>query len=205
MADPEVFRVRVFFEKKGRLAYLSHLEVARSLERAIRRAQLPCAISQGFSPHMKISFGSALPVGVGGLKECFDLQLTQYVSPERVCEALQSASVSDLMVTACTHINKKEPAASLAYPIGTYEIVLSGPLDVVAIPESITVIRKKKEKILTVADYLHEPITHENNKMNIVLVSKQSGSLRIDILIKHLLQGTDVRSLSITRTNQRTF
>ena len=81
MADPRNFRLRVEFCKQGRLALLSHLEVARALERAVRRAGLPFAISQGFSPHMKIAFGAALPVGVGGLHEVFDLQLTRYVLP----------------------------------------------------------------------------------------------------------------------------
>ena len=84
MADQQNFRLRVFFAKSGRCAMLSHLEVARALERAVRRAALPYAISQGFSPHMKIAFGAALPVGVGGVSECFDLMMTSYIAPERV-------------------------------------------------------------------------------------------------------------------------
>ena len=66
MAEQQTFRMRITFAKQGRLALLSHLEVARAIERAVRRAQLPFAVSQGFSPHMKIAFGAALPVGVGG-------------------------------------------------------------------------------------------------------------------------------------------
>ena len=53
MADPRLFRLRVTFHETGRLAMLSHLELARALERAVRRAQLPFAVSQGFSPHMR--------------------------------------------------------------------------------------------------------------------------------------------------------
>ena len=48
MADPRLFRLRVTFHETGRLAMLSHLELARALERAVRRAQLPFAVSQGF-------------------------------------------------------------------------------------------------------------------------------------------------------------
>ena len=79
MAD---FRLRVTYAETGRLVMLSHLEIARALERAVRRAGLPYAVSQGFSPHMKQAFGSALPVGVGGLEEIFDVSLTDYVPPE---------------------------------------------------------------------------------------------------------------------------
>ena len=86
MADPRLFRLRVTFHETGRLAMLSHLELARALERAVRRAQLPFAVSQGFSPHMRIAFGAALPVGVGGTAEIFDLFLTDYVPvPLRRC------------------------------------------------------------------------------------------------------------------------
>ena len=77
MPDPNLFRLRMTFCKQGRLAMLSHLEVARALERAVRRAGLPFAVSQGFSPHMKIAFGAALPVGVGGTHELADLQMTR--------------------------------------------------------------------------------------------------------------------------------
>ena len=92
MPDPNLFRLRATYCKQGRLALLSHLEVARALERAVRRAGLPFAVSQGFSPHMKIAFGAALPVGVGGTCELFDLQMTRYVPPDEVLEALQGAS-----------------------------------------------------------------------------------------------------------------
>ena len=86
MADPRLFRLRVTFRETGRLAMLSHLELARALERAVRRAQLPFAVSQGFSPHMRIAFGAALPVGVGGTAEIFDLFLTDYVPALRALE-----------------------------------------------------------------------------------------------------------------------
>ncbi|MEG1098186.1 MAG: TIGR03936 family radical SAM-associated protein, partial [Raoultibacter sp.] len=158
MADPQLFRLRVFFVKAGRCALLSHLEVARALERAVRRAKLPYAISQGFSPHMKISFGAALPVGVGGTQECFDLHTTHYVAPDAVCAALQAASVPDLMVQSCAYIAAKDPAASAAFPVGVYEALLSAPLTTLAVPTHISVMRKKKEKQLIVADYLVEEV-----------------------------------------------
>ena len=87
MPDPNLFRLRMTFCKQGRLAMLSHLEVARALERAVRRAGLPFAVSQGFSPHMKIAFGAALPVGVGGTHELADLQMTRYVPVDEALEA----------------------------------------------------------------------------------------------------------------------
>ena len=116
MAD---FRLRVTYAMSGRLVMLSHLEVARALERAVRRADLPYAVSQGFSPHMKQAFGAALPVGVGGTEEIFDVQLTEYVAPDKALERLRAASAADLMPYEARYITKDVPAASVAYPFST--------------------------------------------------------------------------------------
>ena len=116
MADPRLFRLRVTFHETGRLAMLSHLELARALERAVRRAQLPFAVSQGFSPHMRIAFGAALPVGVGGTAEIFDLFLTDYVPAPRALTALQEASPADLYPTEARYIEARDAAASVALP-----------------------------------------------------------------------------------------
>lgn len=205
MSENTNFKVRVFFKKEGRLAMLSHLELARSLERAIRRAQLPYAISQGFSPHMKIAFGSALPVGVGGLNECFDLQLTRYIAPQQVLEALKKSSVADLMVFDCRLVSAREPSPSVAYPLSVYCAEFSRPIpDDLIVPTAITVIRKKKEKELQVNEFLAKGPTYENTLMNFTLLAKPSGSLRPDKFIQAMIKdSTDLRLLSLTRIEQR--
>lgn len=214
MTDPANFRLRVTFCKQGRLAMLSHLEIARALERAVRRAGLPYAISQGFSPHMKIAFGAALPVGVGGDCELFDLQLTRYVAPQKALAALQSASVPDLMPSAARYIEHTAPAASVAFPKSTYVARLTAvPEGGVAVPETVKVVRKKKEKELVVGEFLLgalelEPASAEDEarpgeagadapvlgalpaaadnavaQLRFKLESKPTGSLRPDILL----------------------
>ena len=65
MIEPQLFKLRVRYVKEGRLRYLAHLEVLRTVERIVRRAGLPYAVTQGFSPHMRAGFSSALPVGNG--------------------------------------------------------------------------------------------------------------------------------------------
>ena len=207
MADHENFRLRVFYKKQGRLALLSHLEVARALERAVRRAGLPYAISQGFSPHMKVSFGAALPVGIGGKRECFDLQLTQYVSTEDAQTALEKACVPDLMVIGCEEISSKSLAASVAYPISTYVAKLSHTLDSVPkIPETVVVRRKGKEKILVVEDYLKTEPVLVDSELSFSLAAKATGSLRPDVFLQHLLSDLDdVYPIEVTRACQDMF
>lgn len=203
MADPSLFRLRVVFAKSGRLCQLSHLEIARTLERIVRRAQLPYAITQGFSPHMKISFGSALPVGVGGSREFFDLFLTSYMNANAALQQLQQASPADLMPETCFYVAASAPAASVAFPVSTYEAQLSGPAADVQLPEAITVIRKKKEKTLQVAEYLAGPVEREGNLLRFSLEAKPTGSLRPDALMREALSNRDDLVLvSLTRVEQ---
>ncbi len=180
MADPRLFRLRVTFHETGRLAMLSHLELARALERAVRRAQLPFAVSQGFSPHMRIAFGAALPVGVGGTAEIFDLFLTDYVPAPRALTALQEASPADLYPTEARYIEARDAAASVALPVSTYEVVLSEAPRAVVVPEAITVVRKKKEKTLVPSDFLVGPVSLDGATVRFSLEAKPTGSLRAD-------------------------
>ena len=199
MADPRLFRLRVTFRETGRLALLSHLEVARALERSVRRAGLPYAVSQGFSPHMRSAFGAALPVGVGGTSEFFDLFLTDYVAPDKALAALQETSPADLYPTAARYIEPRDPAASVACPVSTYEVELSEAPRALVVPETVTVVRKKKEKTLVGA------------RVTFTLVSKPTGSLRADAFVRELLAATvaaghgaeDLRPTSFLRVEQR--
>ena len=211
MADPRLFRLRVIFREQGRLAMLSHLEITRALERAVRRAKLPYAVSQGFSPHMRIAFGAALPVGVGGTHEFFDLFLTEYRAPEKVLAALRDASAPDLMPESCSYIEHKAPAASVAFPLSTYEAHLSCAPEELVVPASVTVVRKKKEKTLQVADFLIDGVEVSGNVARFTLEAKPTGSLRPDVLLNACFAATsekhpecaDLRATSVMRIAQR--
>jgi radical SAM-linked protein len=82
-------RYRVWHAKKGLSAFLSQLELQPLLERAMRRAGLPLAFSQGFHPLPLISFGRALPVGVESEAEWFSVTLREPVSAGALARALQ--------------------------------------------------------------------------------------------------------------------
>lgn len=212
MAD---FRLRVTYRMAGRLVMLSHLEVARALERAVRRADLPYAVSQGFSPHMKMAFGAALPVGVGGEEEIFDVQLTEYVAPSRALERLQAASAHDLMPFDARYITKEDAAASVAYPFSTYcaklafndgridDDALAAAVATAKVPEQIVVVRKRKEKVLMPAEFLVGAVERNDDSLTFTLEAKKTGSLRPDVLLDAMLEGTGLHAASVMRIRQR--
>lgn len=76
---------------KGReLAYTSHLDVQRTLQRAFRRADLPLAFSNGFNPHPQLSFASALRTGHTSQCEWFMVELTAAVAPDAFTERVNA-------------------------------------------------------------------------------------------------------------------
>jgi radical SAM-linked protein len=84
------YKVRLMLQKAGDLKFISHLDWLRMLQRAIFRAQLPIAYSQGFNPTPNISFGPALPLFVEGLEEYIDLEMVEKIPnlQERLNEQL---------------------------------------------------------------------------------------------------------------------
>lgn len=194
-----LFRMRVRWRETGRACMLSHLEVARYLERVVRRADLPYAVSHGFSPHMRIAFGSALPVGVGGTREIFDVFLREQVDPDTALNALSAAAVPDIMPYACAYIDRRAKAASVAFPLSTYRVCFSGPAPSLAYPETITVVRKKKERVLTVGDYVSSAPRLDDASIVFTLESKPEGSLRVDTFVRELFSGSGAKVESITR------
>lgn len=87
-------RVRLRFSKLGKVRWTSHRDVARMWERAFRRAAVPVALSEGFSPRPKVSFGLALSTGHESLGEYLDVELAPGTTldldelPDRLTPAL---------------------------------------------------------------------------------------------------------------------
>ena len=66
--------IRIVFRKTGYLRYISHLDLQRTMQRALTRAQIPLWYTEGFNPHPYLCFASPLPVGVNSVTEMFDIK-----------------------------------------------------------------------------------------------------------------------------------
>lgn len=88
---PAVARLRIRFAKRGRLRFVSHRDFQRAFERALRRAGVPIAFSQGFSPHPKVSYAGAAPTGAASEAEYLEIAVTRRCSPDEVRANLDAA------------------------------------------------------------------------------------------------------------------
>jgi radical SAM family uncharacterized protein/radical SAM-linked protein len=110
-ADRE-FLYRIVYSKLDKARFFGQLEMATALERAIRRADLPAAFSKGFHPHVKISFGEALPLGMETLIGEAYISLTRRVDPMLLLDSLNQQFQGVIQLSEVTRIEKR-PASGL--------------------------------------------------------------------------------------------
>ncbi len=86
------------FEKGESVRFISHLDLLRTLERALRRAMVPLAFTQGYSPRPRMTFASALPVGATGAAEMVSVDLEEPMAPLDLARGLNQALPEGLSV-----------------------------------------------------------------------------------------------------------
>jgi len=93
-------KINIVFSKKGLMRFISHLDLMRLFQRAMRRAGLPIAMTEGFSPHPKMSFKRALKLGVESDNEEALFYINGWIKPEEFKERLQSQLPDGIIITS---------------------------------------------------------------------------------------------------------
>jgi len=97
---PTKFQFLVRFTKKGRAKYLSHRELLNLIEQAIRRADIPVVFSEGFNPRPRISFPTALPLGISSDDEIMHFQLSEWINQNEIIQKLNRELIEGIMVAS---------------------------------------------------------------------------------------------------------
>lgn len=115
-----IIRIKYAKNEKGR--FLSHLDLLRTMERVFRRANLPLAFSEGFNPHPKVSFGSALAVGVTSEGEYLDIELNRLIQLDDIKKRLINAVPSGIDILEIKTIEKKGKSLTAQINLARYRI-----------------------------------------------------------------------------------
>ncbi len=118
-------KVRFEFRKVGELRFLSHLELMRALQRALRRAGIPLAFTQGFNPQPRLSLAQALAVGVEGLRELGDIELALRMAPEEMLAAWNRQLPPELKILRAWEAPLNGPSLSAGVRGAVYQIQLT--------------------------------------------------------------------------------
>jgi radical SAM-linked protein len=132
---PAVQRLSVKYAKRGRMRFASHRDIARAVERGVRRADLPVAQSAGFSPHPKISYAGGAPTGAASEAEFLEISLTAALDPRAVLARLDEALPDGIDVIEVADL-AAAPAPRLE--ASEWKVVLPGvaPHDAAAVVEA---------------------------------------------------------------------
>jgi radical SAM-linked protein len=150
-------RLRIRFTKVGRVRWTSHRDVARMWERALRRARLPLAYTEGFSPRPKLSFGLALPTGCESDAEYLDVALREPVDPAVVTSTFSSLLPDGVDVVAAQVLPEgagslQEEVTSCRWEIDVPQVDPDGLNEVIARvlgAEVLPVTRERKGRPVT--------------------------------------------------------
>ena len=122
----KVQRLRITFTRGEELKYITHLDMMRFWERALRRAGLPVAYSEGFTPHPQISLATPLAVGTTSEAELMDVYLTEHIPPKRFLAELAKQLPAGVSAVAAEEVGMSLPAVQADVRFAEYEVDVEG-------------------------------------------------------------------------------
>lgn len=195
------------YTKTGNLKYISHLDVLRFIQRAVKRAGINAKYSEGFNPHMKTSFGFPLSLGTESIGEYFELELNEELAPEKYVEKMNAVMPKEMQILKAAHTNESQSlmarCAYAQYLIGIESESLSMDKlnDVLneMLDADVVYLRQKKNKKnkmvtkeLNTKDYIKFLKAEQNNDnkatIQAVFLTTESGSMRVDEFLKLLAE-----------------
>ena len=136
--DERPQRLRVTYRKADTLRYIAHLDLMRTWERSLRRARLPLAYTQGFTPHARLALGAPLPVGTVGERELLDVWMSPAIAPEEFARRLAAVLPEGLALLAAEEAAHELPSLQSQIRSATYEVAFArDALDVAEVRERL--------------------------------------------------------------------
>jgi len=186
-------RIRIRFGKQGTFRFVGHLDLAKTWERVLRRAEFPLEYSQGFNPRPRMQFAAALPVGVTSESEYLDAWLTARIdSLERWIEQLRSSSPAGLVIYGFEEVPIKEDAlptlvTSADYRITVADIELEDLRQrVAALLAAPSLERTRNKKTYDLRPLVLSLEVNDDSSLSAQLVTGDQGAGRPDELVEAL-------------------
>jgi radical SAM-linked protein len=187
----------VTYRKSGPLRFLSHLDMARAIDRAVRRAGLPVKYSEGYNPSAQIGYTNALPVGTAGERELCQIELERPLDADEVHRALAAELPEDLGVVGIEVVSGQRRKHVSGHTRADYEIELRPDKDATfadlceAVGElleagSIEVVRETKSQVkeVDIRPGLHELNVFEPRSADAGPRLRMSLALQQESLVK---------------------
>ena len=170
--------IRIFFSKTGRAKYISHLDLTRTMARAVRRAAIPLWYTEGFNRHPYLTFAAPLSLGHEGLRETMDLRLEEEMGMAELVCRLDAVMPEGLhILSAAEAVAKPGDLAAAEYRM-TLFCPIAKVREALALPElNVEKITKKKTtKAIDIRPFFAEAGVEEEGECTVVRVTLPCGS-----------------------------
>lgn len=142
-------RIHFTIGEPGR--FISHLDVLRTMERAISRSKLPIAYSEGFHPKQKLTFAAPLPVGVTSDVEYADLQMSTFIAAAEVKDNLNQVLPAGFQVVESANLPAQYQALMGIIAASRYQItIINDEIILADLASELVALLSKPELLVTV-------------------------------------------------------
>lgn len=190
-------KIRIKFSKHGVMKFIGHLDIMRYFQKAIRRAEIPIRFTEGFSPHMVMSFASPLGVGLTSDGEYMDIEVNETISSKEAVRRLNQVMVEGMQVLSYRKIpeGKASNAMSLV-AFADYTVTFregkepctgwKERLSEFASLPAILILKKSKksEKEVDIRPMIHELHLQENGSIFMRLSSGSASNLKPELVME---------------------
>lgn len=196
--------IRFSYSVVGTVKFLSHLDLLKYFCKAIKRADIPIAYSEGFNPHPRLAFGPPRGVAIAGLNEFCDIKLKSAMTAEEFVESFNRALPKGITINSARVVEGKAKPLQAAINRAAYEAEISG-CDTAAMAERvrgllatehIEYIRrnpKKGDKIINLRGGIESLSWQEHEaggKLSMMLIFGQGGSVKPTEVVSYLTADT---------------
>jgi radical SAM-linked protein len=181
-------RVRIRFRKQGNLRLIGHRDLVRTMERVFRRCGLRLGMSQGFHPKPRMSFPSALAVGIEGLDEVMELELAEPCTSPELLALLSANSLPGLVFKSVEILpdgagKARIKSATYQVPIPSHRVPATTGRIARLLAESAHPIQRPKKKTTVDVRQTLEDLTLTGGVLRIRLGnSRQASASARDVL-----------------------
>ena len=207
-------KARIRFSKSGALVYIGHLDVMRYFQKLFRRAGIPVAYTEGFSPHQILSFTPPLPLGMESTGEYADVELTSEISYRDAIEALRAESVPEIEIMSFKELPAGSMNAMASVAAARYRVYDPGipacgdACDSFMAKDDIIILKrsKKNERLVNIRPLVYElTYDRDENTMEMLISSGSTDNIKPEHVLEGLGFTSDYDDLSITRVDQYTM
>ena len=192
MEERKVLRFK--FKKYGPIVYIGHLDIMRFFQKAIRRSGIDAAYTEGFSPHLKLSFAQPLSVGVETDGDYFDLEMETLPDLNTLVSEMNKQCVDGIEILNVTLLNDDVQngmsSVKAADYIYSFESLLGEKdlLDKFFSQETyiFEYVRKEKTKVKDLMEDIYEYKILSDTELLVKVNSSSAGNLKADVVIEAL-------------------